>query len=293
MSIRIYKQFRRNNIMLDGIPKKDYPKVFYNYFRELLDVLLGKTSLKLYLLKNYPSIFKNRIRFNDNEEIYCNGIKIIYNKRYEFISNPFDIIVGILLPLSGQYFIPECHVQRGDVVLDCGAYLGGFSIHAVMMGASKVYAFEPTPKTFEKLIELTQKFEKIIPVKKAIYSKNCIKEFQVFGDFEISEGNKIITNDLNNVDGKKITVECVSIDNFIKENNISKVNFIKMDIEGAEREAIKGAKKTIKTFKPRMAISAYHLPNDKEIIPELVLSIRDDYRYKLVKRGYDLIAFFY
>ncbi|MEM2345945.1 MAG: hypothetical protein QXN49_05190 [Archaeoglobaceae archaeon] len=61
---------------------------------------------------------------------------------------------------------------------------------------------------------------------------------------------------------------------------------------GYEREITKGAKETIKKFKPKMAIAAYHLKDDKEKIPELLLLIRDDYRFKLVNRGEELLFFF-
>ncbi|MEM1671529.1 MAG: FkbM family methyltransferase [Archaeoglobaceae archaeon] len=83
-----------------------------------------------------------------------------------------------------------------------------------------------------------------------------------------------------------------TIDKFVEETNIEKVDFIKIDTEGYEREIIKGAKETIRKFKPKMAISAYHLPDDKEKIPELILSIRDDYRFKLVNKGDEDLFFF-
>jgi hypothetical protein len=51
-----------------------------------------------------------------------------------------------------------------------------------------------------------------------------------------------------------------------------------MDIEGAEQRAIIGAKKTIARHKPRLAIAAYHLPDDRERIPALVKSIRPGYQ---------------
>ena len=79
----------------------------------------------------------------------------------------------------------------------------------------------------------------------------------------------------------------------MEENGIEKVDyFIKIDTEGAEKEIMKGAEKTIREFKPRMAIAAYHLPDDKKVIPELVLSIRDDYKYKLVNKGEEDLFFY-
>jgi hypothetical protein len=83
----------------------------------------------------------------------------------------------------------------------------------------------------------------------------------------------------------------MTLDSFVKECGIERVDFIKIDAKGSEREIIKGAKETIKRFKPKMAIAAYHLPDDKKVIPELVLSIRN-YKFKLVDKGEPVLFFF-
>jgi hypothetical protein len=84
----------------------------------------------------------------------------------------------------------------------------------------------------------------------------------------------------------------MTLDSFCKEYNVERVDFIKIDAEGSEREIIKGAKETIKRFKPKMAIAAYHLPDDKKVIPELVLSIRNDYKFKLMDKGEPILFSF-
>ena len=62
------------------------------------------------------------------------------------------------------------------------------------------------------------------------------------------------------------------------EQNIS---FVKMDIEGAELEALIGAKDIIKKFKPKMAISIYHKPEDIITLPSIIMEYCDDYRFML------------
>jgi hypothetical protein len=84
----------------------------------------------------------------------------------------------------------------------------------------------------------------------------------------------------------------MTLDSFVKEYDVERVDFIKIDTEDSEREILKGAKETIRKFKPRMAIAAYHLPDDKKVIPELLLSIRDDYKFRLVKKGEEDLFFF-
>ena len=62
------------------------------------------------------------------------------------------------------------------------------------------------------------------------------------------------------------TVNVTTIDEFVKSNNIEKVDFIKADIEGAERDMLRGATEVLKKFAPKLAICIYHLPDDKEVL---------------------------
>jgi hypothetical protein len=75
----------------------------------------------------------------------------------------------------------------------------------------------------------------------------------------------------------KIAVPVTTIDALVSEFHLDKVSFIKMDIEGAESEALAGAAGTIKRFRPRMAISAEHLPNDAWAIPRVVRGLEAGY----------------
>ena len=68
------------------------------------------------------------------------------------------------------------------------------------------------------------------------------------------------------------------LDDQLKGIGVEKVNYIKMDIEGAEREALKGAAKTIAASKPILMLDSYHLPDDQVVLPQVVKSIWADYR---------------
>ena len=65
-----------------------------------------------------------------------------------------------------------------------------------------------------------------------------------------------------------------------------KVTFIKMDIEGAEYEALKGAERLIREYKPKLAVSVYHKPEDIWELPGLILSFCPEYTFYL--RHYSL-----
>ena len=73
------------------------------------------------------------------------------------------------------------------------------------------------------------------------------------------------------------TALTVSIDDFVKINNIKSIDFIKMDIEGAESFALEGAIETIKRFRPKLAIAIYHSMDDIVNIPNWILNLNLDY----------------
>ena len=81
--------------------------------------------------------------------------------------------------------------------------------------------------------------------------------------------------------GAESQATTTSIDEAVEKQNLEKVDFIKMDVEGAELPVLKGAAKTLKRFKPKLALSAYHRPDDFRRIPEFIKSVSPGYRLYL------------
>ena len=78
-------------------------------------------------------------------------------------------------------------------------------------------------------------------------------------------------------------VKLTTVDKIVSELDLQRVDFIKMDIEGSEQRALKGAQETIRRFKPRMAIASYHLADDNDKIPEIVRRARTDYQVEYTR----------
>ena len=76
----------------------------------------------------------------------------------------------------------------------------------------------------------------------------------------------------------EIEVDLVTIDDIVTELQLSRVDFVKMDIEGAERNALKGAIETLRRFQPALAIATENLPDDIHVLPRIIHEAVPGYR---------------
>jgi FkbM family methyltransferase len=168
-------------------------------------------------------------------------------------------------------------MRPGDIVLDCGANIGVFTRKALWAGASKVIAIEPAPENLECLRRNFQSeiaTGKVVAYPKGVWDKDDVLKLAV--DPSNSAQDTFLKQGENR---ESVEVSLTTIDKLVAELQLPDVGFIKMDIEGAERRAIAGARTTIARYHPRMALSIYHLKGDDTAIPGLVGQI--DPRYSL------------
>jgi hypothetical protein len=93
-------------------------------------------------------------------------------------------------------------------------------------------------------------------------------------------------------------VPVTTVDRLVTELQLSRVDFIKMDIEGAEQKAVAGARNTIARFRPRMALCIYHVQGDEKMVPKLVADAYPGYKtsrtcFCAQDRVQPEVAFFY
>lgn len=171
---------------------------------------------------------------------------------------------------------PEQGVRPGDVVMDVGAHIGTFGDEALRRGASKVIMVEPDPTNIE-CIRRNYKDEiaagKVILIPEGAWSSQTVLEFNR-GVANSGTGSLVVTES----GGNKIRIPVRTIDAMLESAGISKVDFIKMDIEGAEREALKGAEQTLKKHQPRLLLDMYHLIDDAVVLPALIQKLNPAYR---------------
>ena len=199
--------------------------------------------------------------------------------------NLLENITKLRLSLDPQYYtIPEgIEYFPADVPIlnnlekikfvDCGAYIGD-TIEELMKQKKEVafsISFEPDHSNLVMLNNQLKKQKENFPntnffiYPTGVYSKNT---FLLFDNNKISSSSNITTQDSNT----KILV--VNLDDTIFS---AAPNYLKMDIEGVEKEAILGSKNIIQKYKPNLAICLYHKPQDLWELPLLIHKIEPTY----------------
>ena len=174
----------------------------------------------------------------------------------------------------------KIEVGNGDVVLDCGACFGDTALYfAHKTGASgKVFSFEFIPdniEIFKKNVslnpELTNRIELVDLPLWSVSGKTVY--YVAFGP-----ASQVSFEPIKGATGTTITT---TIDDVVKDKKIAKVDFIKMDIEGAELNALQGAIETIRVCKPKLAITLYHRPEDFGNITRYIHELNLGYKFYL------------
>lgn len=175
------------------------------------------------------------------------------------------------------YGTGEQDVQKGDVVLDCGANVGVFTREALDHGASKIIAIEPAPENLEAL---RRNFKdevaagRVIIYPKGVWDKDDVLTLHVDANNTAADTFVIQRKETTG----DIKVPLTTIDKLVAELKLDRVDYVKMDIEGAEPNALRGGRDTIARWKPRISISAYHQPDHPVVIPQIIRQTRPDYK---------------
>ena len=198
----------------------------------------------------------------DDELIYCLGKTIV------------DIESRIYFDL------PELPNASHEVFVDAGGYDGqtsfGFAKWASVSENIKITVFEPEPEFQKKCHKTLENISNVTVVPKGLWDKDDVLLFDING----SESKIVEASD------NAVKIPVTTIDGILKGDDVT---FIKMDIEGSELAALKGGVKTIKQYKPKLAISIYHNSEDLIEIPKLLLKLNPQYKFWL--RHYSMAWF--
>lgn len=166
--------------------------------------------------------------------------------------------------------------EPGDVVLDLGGCWGDTALYfAFLVGATgRVYSFEFIPDNI-KLFNLNTSLNPLLATRVELVPQpvSDVSDVAVYYE-DNGPGSKVRLQPFDTQTG---TTTTISIDDFVERNCIEKVDFIKMDIEGAEMQALNGARKTIKKFRRKLAIAIYHSLDDFVHIPRWISQLEEGY----------------
>ena len=263
--------------LIEGIPVKPPSKInikdtvliasgweyeIYKQFVEMgiRDVIpYGKFQFKSNV-ENIEWLYQN-LEDEESKEILLNIVEYRLTGAMNFKPSKFE-----------QYFHPKVSTERGDIVIDVGAYVGDTAIKfCKSIDKIKIYCFEPDPTNYLEMIKNIHKEQLndfIEPINAALSYKS--------GFMWLTKSKNPAGNFISKSCGDtKINV--VSIDSFFK--NIQNLQLIKMDIEGSELSALIGAYNLIKKYMPKLMICLYHKPSDLWEIPIYIKTLSHNYKF--------------
>ena len=168
-------------------------------------------------------------------------------------------------------------IRPGDTVIDAGAHVGVFTRYALQRGAGRVIAIEPDATNIGHLEANLS--EEIAAGKVTLIKAGLWDQTTQLALTHIEDNSARHSFLRDKAEGVQIAgVPVMTLDEVVKQCKLERVDFIKMDIEGAERRALAGSRQTLARFKPRMAICSYHLGDDPTVIPAVVATAQPAYQ---------------
>ena len=172
---------------------------------------------------------------------------------------------------------PNDGPQAGDVVIDCGAHVGTFVDDALSRGVSKVIAIEPDPIHIECL---RRNFPeeiadgRVVLIPKGVWSEPGTMQLT------LATENSGMNSLARSVDGQAMEVPVTTIDQIVADLGLEQVNYLKMDIEGAEKHALTGARDTVSRFRPRLMLES-NSSAEGVVDTEFVKHLENSYKMSL------------
>ena len=238
--------------------------------KEVLDMKEFKlANLFPYGKKDLRAMWTYSDEFPDLGYHYLGDVNCFVEGPYEFENVTFEE--------DGDGFdigaIENVRLHKDDVVFDCGANIGMFSVAAAAKGC-QVYAFEPSPDQISYLGKNRDLYpNEIHIVQKAVADYNGTAQFNLCPGFN---GGDSLVNEFN--DGQTVDVQVTSLDSFVEENGIERVDFIKADLEGAETMLLRGATAILKKYQPVLSLCTYHKPTDAWLMTKIIREANPKYK---------------
>ncbi len=203
---------------------------------------------------------------DESKKIFAGCVDFIFGGELDTlkrITTEKDEAFENILKLGDNESYLDLGAYRGDTVEEFLHYCGG--------KYSDITALEPDRRTFKKLSAYLENVEKSVAYPYAVYSENKTLVFS----------NK--AGRQSTISEKGVETEAVCVDSLYADKTVT---YIKADVEGAEKEAIQGAEKTLKKQKPKLNIALYHRSVDIFSIPLQIAQINPGYKFHIRRHPY-------
>ena len=168
-----------------------------------------------------------------------------------------EIFTGVLKPTENEHFV-DLGAYNGDTIRELLSYTNG--------KFASITALEPDKRNFKKLTKYVEEnlSGDIVLENAGVWDSDCVLTFAAKAGRNSKVANKGVETNMRSVDSVLSGKECT---------------FLKMDVEGSEKEAIFGARNTLKTWKPKLNIAAYHRNEDLFALILQIHEICSEYKF--------------
>ncbi len=271
-------------------------KIGYLFIRILLRLFLGKR-------RRDRSRFYRRLYVGDYTIPSYNMIKFFYKSmKYLKLGNPRLLKVYVkehdykyycrledFNPSREEDILKLFRPKEGDIVVDVGAHIGRYTIIASKMirFQGKVIAIEAHPANYDILKRniALNKLSNVIALNYAVHSrKTMVKLYEPGQEEGFTIYNTIMSNRTTTLNNQKyIEVKADTLDSLLLENGIKEVNWIKIDVEGAEYEVLMGATTILSSNKDiSFLIEIHNLGQKNKNFYEPIIQLLESKNYKLL-----------
>lgn len=223
---------------------------------------LAKITRQLYILPGGYYVYKIMSKIFPPSQ--TSDIKIIETPFHFKIKVDLSKYLGFSIFWRGAHdwstiFVLKNFVEKDDIIFDIGANIGEYTLYAASLVNSngKVYSFEPVQSMFYTLkqnVDLNSHLKnKIICINKGLGNKKAI--LPIYDEQDTTNEGLFSIHQKNFIQSKKIQdIEIDTLDNFVNENQMDRIDFIKIDVEGNELYVLQGAVSCLKKLKPKLLI---------------------------------------
>lgn len=260
--VRLFRQWLLNR------NKKDFSERVPVSLKEILGLVLGPSRS-----------MRGKSFIRAIEEYDENNLRIYYKEISFPLYFPKSVYLEILYFITEEIFnkdnwhyydIPQTTVTKDDIIVDCGAAEGAFTLKLVNK-VKKAYLIEPVSKYINSLEKTFKKFKNIEIIPYAVAEKKSngwMDDCTIISSKQKRPGMKISPVSITTID-----------DLFFSQNR--KITYLKADLEGSDFDMLKGAKNTIKKYKPKIAITTYHKKEHARQIYNFLKKLIPEYKIKI------------